>query len=128
MPTTYEQIRCAVLNGSLHPTDLAKQVVLLTPTERTGLENLLLVQARLIQEVLQLFSVPPSSSQAQPIESGVLPNEVGELRLGDVVRSNDENWLNTGQHLTGSIVRFEPVPESQVPSCWQPLLGVPQFG
>ncbi len=36
------------------------------------------------------------------------------LRLGDVVRSQEHYWKRTHRDVTGAIVRFEPVPDEQI--------------
>jgi len=113
--TTYQQIRDA-LTCNVRPAFLAKQISLLTPAEQASLENLLSVQAGLISEVLKLLSTlpSPSPSSTDPVADGSI-HEMGGFSLGDVVRSNDQHWLTAQEHLTGAIVRFEPVPVSQIP-------------
>jgi hypothetical protein len=120
MPTTtYEQICGAVLGGAQSPADLTEQLASLTPAERTSLVNLLSAvenkpgQGSLKDEVLQSLSALQSPTQRTG--SGPATLRSISLALGDVVRSNDQHWLKTGQHLTGSIVGIEQVPESQIP-------------
>jgi hypothetical protein len=92
MQTTYEQLRRAFLARNLQSADLAKQMIGLTPAERTLLEKLIATHAT---------------------EQAVI-NEIPEFCVGDLVRSNDQHWQRTGDHLTGSIIRFEKVPDSQI--------------
>jgi hypothetical protein len=121
MPTkAYEQIRGAVLDGAEPPANLTEQLISLTPNERSSLAKLLSAvtnkgqQGSLKKEVLESLSALQSSSAQRTASGPEMLRSIG-LALGDVVRSNDQHWLKTGEHLTGKIVGIEQVPESQVP-------------
>jgi hypothetical protein len=76
-------------------------------------------QQKPIDEVPELLSAlsrasAASEASARVVYPEVVCRETSGLRLGDVVRSTNEHWRKTRQHLTGSIVRFEPVPERAI--------------
>lgn len=66
------------------------------------------------EAVLQMPSARAEASSTESTASTKPACEYRGLRVGDLVRSNEFHWLKTGQHLSGSIVRFETVPESQM--------------
>jgi hypothetical protein len=55
-----------------------------------------------------------SGASAKVSHPQVVYREASGLCLGDVVRSTNDHWRKTHEHLTGSIIRFDPVPERAI--------------
>ncbi len=71
-----------------------------------------------VPELLSALSQATAISEAseQVGHPQVVYREASGLCLGDVVRSTDDHWRKTHEHLTGSIIRFDPVPEGAISS------------
>ncbi len=69
-----------------------------------------------VPELLSALSLAFAAREASArvVYPAVVYREATGLCLGDVVRSTDDHWRKTHQHLTGSIVRFERVPERAI--------------
>lgn len=66
------------------------------------------------EAVLQLLSSQAGLSPIETSAGGEADWQTQDFMVGDIVQSKEQHWLRTGQRLSGSILRLERVPESQV--------------
>ena len=70
-----------------------------------------LARLDVISQLLSTLSLASAVGNATFAETAI---ETPRFKIGDVVRSSDAYWMQTGQHLAGAILRFEKVPAGQI--------------